>query len=80
MEEKSDLSLIDAIRELRNHDPFEPFRLVTTSGDKYLIESPDNLAIGESQMFYYYPGSDKFVFIRLNQLVAVEHFEKRPAA
>jgi len=78
--ENMDLALLDAIRELRMREPFEPFRLVTTSGDKYLVESPDNLAIGQSQLFYYFPSSDRFVFIRLNQLVAVEQFEKRPAA
>jgi len=79
MEDK-DLSLLDTINELIERDPFEPFRIVTTSGDKYLVESPRNLAIGQSQVFYFIPGSDRFVFIRSNQLVAVEHFEQRPAA
>ena len=79
MDEK-DLTLLDTISELILRDPFEPFRIVTTSGDKYLVESPRNLALGQSQVFYFFPGSDRFVFIRVSQLVAVEQFEKRPAA
>jgi len=79
MEDK-DLTIVDTIKGLRRKEPFDPFRIVTTSGDKYLVESAENMVIGVSQIIYCYPGSDKFVFIRINQLVAVEQFEQRPAA
>ncbi len=78
--DNKDLSLLDTIQELTEHIPFEPFRVVTTSGDKYLVERPRNLAIGASQLFYCYPGSDRLVYIRISQLVAVEKFEEKSAA
>jgi len=70
--ERKELSLLDTIQELLDRDPFVPFRIVTTSGHKYLVKNPHTLAIGDSQIFYFLPG-DKFVFIRTNQLVAVEN-------
>ena len=85
MEEQPSQSIIDTILELKNRAPFEPFRIVSTSGDKYLVESGDNLVKLESQFFYGYPRSDKFVFMRLNQIASIEQFgsehgsrEKRP--
>jgi hypothetical protein len=79
MDKKRDLTLLDTIRELMHRDPFQPFRLVTSSGDKYVVKNPYNMAIGESQISYFYPRSDKFVFIRVNQLVAVEQSNGRAA-
>ena len=78
--EDEDSGILDTIRELMHQQPFDAFRVVTAGGEKYLVESPDNLAIGKSQLCYFHPRSDKFVFIRINQLVAVERFEERPAA
>ena len=69
-----------AIIELKHRRPFEPFRIVTAKGDRLLVVESEKLAIGRTQMFYVFPGSDRFVFIPMNQLVAVEQFEKRPAA
>jgi hypothetical protein len=73
-------SIVDTIQDLKKREPFDPFRIVTTSGDKYLIEAGENLVIGKSQMFYAVPRSDKVVFIRINQIAAVERFEDKPAA
>ena len=68
------------ILELKRHDPFEPFRIVTTSGDKYLIADPDNLVIGDQKIFYCMPRSDSVIYIRKSQIVAVEQFPQQPAA
>jgi hypothetical protein len=76
MNEPNNLSLVDSIRDLQRRKPFEPFRIVTVSGDKYLVEASDNLAIGESQIFYCYPHSDKLAYIRISQLVAIEQFRE----
>jgi hypothetical protein len=70
-------SFLDTIRELKHREPFVPFFLVTTSGDRYPIENPDNLAMGKTELSYYFPGSDRFVHLRSNQLVAVERLEER---
>lgn len=64
--------MIESIRELLERDPFQPFHIVLTSGDRFEVVDPHLLAIGESLLFYYYPRSDRFAFIRLNQVAAVD--------
>jgi hypothetical protein len=43
-----------------------------TSGDRYVIEDPDALAIGSSQVFYYPARPGAGVHMRLNQIAVVE--------
>jgi hypothetical protein len=66
-----DESILDTITHLKRQDPFVPFRIVMASGDRYLIENPDALAIATSQL-HYYPSSGMGVHLRLNQIAAVE--------
>lgn len=67
-----DVTTLDTIRDLKNQDPYVPFRIVMTSGDHYTIEDPDALAIGTSQLFYYPRRPKAGVHLRLNQIAAVE--------
>ena len=69
----------DLIIHLRRRDPFMPFRIVMTSGDRYVIEEPDALAVATSQV-HYYPRSGLGIHMRLNQITAVEVDSERPAA
>jgi hypothetical protein len=64
--------MLDSLRELLHREPFHPFRIVVTSGDRYEVTNPDLVAIGETQIFYCHPKSDRFTFIRLNQIVALD--------
>jgi hypothetical protein len=66
------ISSLDTIRDLMKREPFAPFRIVMTSGDRYVIENPEALAIGSSQLHYYLPRSDRAVHMRLNQIACVE--------
>jgi len=75
-----DVTTLDTIRDLKRRDPFSPFRIVMSSGDRYLVEDPDALAIGSSQLFYYPRQPGAGVHLRLNQVVAVEENAERPAA
>jgi hypothetical protein len=72
MPESEHLSLLQNIRELKRHEPFAPFLIVMASGDKYRIENGENLVEMRTEFFYATPGSDQFVLIRMNQIVAVE--------
>jgi hypothetical protein len=74
------ITTLDTIRELKHREPFLPFTIVMTSGDRYIIEDPDAMAIGSSQIFYYLPRSSKFLLLRSNQITAVEGDGERPAA
>ena len=77
-QEKSNILM--AIKELRDREPYVPFTIVVSSGDRYTIEAPQNLVEMASEFFYAFPGGERFVFIRTNQIVAVErpeHGERR---
>jgi hypothetical protein len=71
---------LDTIRDLKRKDPFVPFRVVMTSGDGYLIEDPDALAIATSQLHYYPPRSGVAIHMRLNQIASVEEDGEKPPA
>jgi hypothetical protein len=64
--------MIKAIEKLRRKEPFVPFRIITTSGEHYDVVNPNLIAIGQSELFYYYPRSEQFAFIKLNQIVSLE--------
>jgi hypothetical protein len=71
-------STLDTIVHLKRQDPFIPFQIVMTSGDRYRIENPDRLAIATSQV-HYYPASGAGIHMRLNQIAAVEEKGEKPA-
>jgi hypothetical protein len=74
-----DLGLLETIRDLRNRDPFIPFRVVMGSGESYVIENSELLAIGQSQLVYCRPKSDRVVYLRINQIAEVEDLGERQA-
>ena len=70
-------SFRDMIIHLRRREPFIPFQIVMASGDRYVIDEPDALAIAASQV-HYYPRSGLGIHMRLNQVTSVEErSEKR---
>ena len=68
--------MIEQLREYLHRDPFQPFRIVTTSGKAYDVQSPDAVAVAESYLFYCFPHSDQSAHIRLNQIVALEMLQQ----
>jgi hypothetical protein len=72
MAESEKPNILRSINELKNQDPFSPFSIVVSSGDRYLIEAPATLVEMKSEFFYAFPGGERFVLIRINQIVAVE--------
>jgi hypothetical protein len=72
-------STLDTILHLKRKEPFSPFRIVMASGDRYVIENPDALAIASTQL-HYYPRSGMGIHMRLNQIAAVEEPGEKPAA
>jgi len=70
----------DGIRELKHKDPFQPFNIVMTSGDKCPVEDPDMLIVGPVEIIYVVPRSGRTVRLRKSQITAIEELEQRPAA
>ena len=60
---EEDLGVLQTIRELRSREPFIPFRIVMTGGETYVVEESERLAIGQSQLIYCRPHSDKVVYL-----------------
>jgi hypothetical protein len=73
-------STIDLIRHLRRQEPFIPFEIVMSSGDRCLVENPDALAIATSQIHYYPPRSGAGIHLRINQIAIVHQLGEKPAA
>ncbi len=69
--DKQELGILETIKEWRIRVPFIPFRIVMTSGQGYDIRHSELLAIGQSQMFYCFPKTDRVAHLRINQVSAV---------
>jgi hypothetical protein len=67
--------MIDQLQQHLDREPFQPFRIVTTSGDRYDVTDPHEVAIAKTYLFYAYPRSDRSAHIRLSQVVALETVE-----
>ncbi|HUB26320.1 MAG TPA: hypothetical protein VL992_12895 [Tepidisphaeraceae bacterium] len=72
-------SPVDSIIHLKRKEPFEPFQIVMTSGDRYTIDDPERLVVAAIQL-HYYPHSGMGIHLRLNQIAAVAERSDRPAA
>jgi len=68
--------MLNDLRELLLREPFAPFRIVLTSGSAYEVMSPFQLALGETQLHYYYPRSDRWATLRQNQIASFEALEE----
>ena len=64
--------MLDQLKEYLDREPFQPFRIVTSSGIAYEVQSPHAVALAESYLFYCFPHSDRSAHILLNQVVALE--------
>ena len=70
--------MLDDLKDLIRAEPFVAFRIVLTSGTSYDVTSPYQIAIGKTQLDYYFPKSDRKAVVRQNQIAAFETLE--PAA
>jgi hypothetical protein len=77
---EEDLGVLRTIRKLRTRDPFIPFRVVMSSGEAHVIEDSELLAIGQSQLIYCRPHSDRVVYLRMSQIAEIEDLGEKTAA
>jgi hypothetical protein len=66
-----DLRFDSELNDLLDHEPFVPFVIIVASGDRYRVDSPRQIAVGESVVVILPPKS-KMAFFRKNQIVGVE--------
>jgi hypothetical protein len=66
------MSARETIREFLDHEPFEPFRVVTSSEESCIVRDPHNVAMLRSEVFIAAPNSDRRTFVPLPHVTAVE--------
>lgn len=67
---------LDTIKDLLGRKPFEPFRIVTSSGDKYDVRHPELVLRMKNGLYVGLGGkggvADRAVFISLLHIAAVD--------
>ena len=71
---------MDALRQMKRNRPFTPFRIVTTGGERYLVEDRFQFAVAESKVLYSRPASQGLVRLTPDGIAAVETAKQEPAA
>jgi len=64
--------MLEDLKVLMRAEPFVPFRIILTSGSQYDVTSPYQIALGQTQLDYYFPKSDRKAVLRQNQLASFE--------
>ena len=64
--------MLDDLKGFLRSDPFIPFRIILTSGSTYDVTTPYQVAIGKTQLDYYFPKSDRKAVLRQNQIASFE--------
>lgn len=62
----------DEIRDLLRQQPFEPFLIRVTSGERYEIRHSELAALLKSAIFIAFPNSDRRVIVPFLHIAAVE--------
>lgn len=62
----------EALEPRIQRDDFRPFKIVTSAGVAYDITDPGGLALGKSELFYYFPRSDRSIQIPYNHIATIE--------
>jgi len=65
----------EEINEHMRREPFVPFRITLTSGQSYDVSNPSLIAMGESLMHIFFPRSNRYASLRMNQIASVELLE-----
>lgn len=60
------------IEELLEHDPFRPFRIVTTSGKEYPVTIPRLVTVLKDEVFYAWAERDRFSLIPLEKIASID--------
>jgi uncharacterized NAD(P)/FAD-binding protein YdhS len=62
----------ESIKEALHREPFEPFRIVTSSGESYSVRNPDLVVMMKSRMFIAFPDGHRSTFVNYLHITAVD--------
>jgi hypothetical protein len=69
------VTMLDDLKDFLRSEPFTPFRILLTSGSGYDVTTPYQVAIGKTQLDYYFPKSDRKAVLRQSQIASFETLE-----
>lgn len=64
--------MLKMLEDMLDHEPFQPFRIVITSGHVYEIDNPHLVALGQTEITIYVARSDRFIRVPLFQIATIE--------
>jgi hypothetical protein len=70
----------EAIQELLQRRPFEPFEVRLSNGDVHRVDNPEFAVVLRSNIFIGYPDSDRFVICSLLHVVGLQPASNGQAA
>ena len=62
----------ESIEPLTRRDEFRSFKIITSAGLAYDITDPGGLALGKSELFYFFPRSDRSIHIPYTHIATIE--------
>ena len=66
-----EIGITGEIERALDRGPFQPFSIVATSGDRYEVSGPHQVAVG-TQVVIILPPDSTSIYLRTNQIAAVE--------
>lgn len=60
------------IVELLAHEPFEPFRVITTSGGPYVVKNPELVVPMKSKLFIALPDGDRWTIVSYLHISSID--------
>ena len=66
-----DIAIVGEIEKALDRQPFQPFAIVATSGDRYEVTGRHRVAVGKAVVIILPPDSTS-IYLRTSQVVAVE--------
>jgi hypothetical protein len=67
--------MLNDVKEFLDHEPFMAFRIILTIGNSCEVTSPYQIAIGQTQLDYYFPRSDRKAVLHFKQIAAFDDAE-----
>ncbi len=65
----------EALVQWLRREPFLPFEIRMSNGDRYPVPHPEYAALGKTNVIVFFPDSDRYAELALLHMAAVEQLE-----
>jgi len=70
----------EAIREMLNRRPFEPFEVIMSSGERHLVKHPEFAILMLSRVIVTDPVADRAAILSLKHVTELRPVQSQPSA